>query len=106
VGERSYFVHVENANASSEVFEPSRDAFSESILAIPLIDLTYLAVLFNFTSLYPNIVQTALGVAQWESQPTARVTLGGSRRTVSVRAWKQSGDVPRLLVAGRRGVSS
>jgi ribonuclease P protein component len=76
------------------------------ILAIALIGLTYLAVLFNFTSLCHSTNQTVLGVAQWESQPTARVTRDGSRRTVSVRVWKRSGDVRHLLVAGRRDASN
>lgn len=71
-----------------------------------LIDLTYLAVLFNFNSLYRSSVQTASGVAQWENQPTVRATLDGSRRTVSVRGWKRSGDAQHSLVAGKRDVSN
>lgn len=78
----------------------------QPILAIALIGLTYLGVLFNFTNLYLSFVQTALGVAQWESQPIVHVTRGGSRRTVSVRAWKRSGDEQHWLVAARRDGSS
>ena len=67
-----------------------------------LIDLIYLAVLINFNSLDRSSAQTALGVAQWENQPTVHVTPDGSRRTVSVRAWKQSGDGQHSLVAERK----
>ena len=68
--------------------------------------LTYLAVLFNFNSLYRSSAQTDLGVAKWESQPTVRVIHGGSKRTVFVLAWKRSGDVQRLLVVAKRDASS
>lgn len=106
MGERSYFQHVENANAH-RVLGLARGRMNATMSsAIALIDLTYLDVLFNFTHLYRSFVQNALGVAQWESQPTAPVTLGGSRHMVSVRAWKRNGDVQRLLVAGRRDASN
>jgi hypothetical protein len=85
---------------------PVGEMIAYTFLGIALVGLTYLNVLFNFTSLYRSFVQTALGVAQWESQPTAHVTLGGSKRTVSVRVWKRNGDAQRLLAAARRDASS
>ena len=68
--------------------------------------LTYLAVLFNFNSLYLKFAQTAFGVNSWESQPIVHVIHGGSRRMDFVLVWKQNGDVLHWLAVARRGGSS
>jgi ribonuclease P protein component len=67
--------------------------------------LTYLSAETNFIRLCRKFVQTVLE-HPWESQPTVRAIRGASRRTGSVRVWKRSGVVRRLLAAGRRDGSS